>query len=216
MKKLKLGKIPAWISGGGVLFLSSACLFAVGFSAWTFGGSINGSGDLTVRADDVDNVLIYKSKSGSATFSKYGFVVGGELVNSYTFVYDFTFKQAIAKSANIITNNEVNFSVLASNGSDASNFIYMVKNGYVSSDVFFTYNGADTAKTAMTFANNSLSCSAKLSGVTDTETETVRLHFGMTYTTDNAKLNTLARYFSGLPINTDFSFSIGLEAIKTV
>lgn len=53
MKKLKIDKIPAWISGGGVLFLSSACLFAVGFSAWTFAGDTNGQGNLQVDADDL-------------------------------------------------------------------------------------------------------------------------------------------------------------------
>ena len=84
MKKLKMCKIPAWISGGGVLFLSSACLFAVGFSAWTFGGSTNGSGDLTAAADDLIDLrsIFQVQKPNMFRYGPYGIIEDETIVSS--------------------------------------------------------------------------------------------------------------------------------------
>lgn len=90
-----MGKIPAWISGGGVLFLSSACLFAVGFSAWTFGGSLSGNGSavLDVNADgklvDINSYIQY-GDAQIFDFCKDGLILDDTIVTSGDIVIPFS------------------------------------------------------------------------------------------------------------------------------
>lgn len=114
MKKLKLGKIPAWISGGGVLFLSSACLFAVGFSAWTFGGLVNGNAGLDVNADgkliDINSYITYEQAS-IFDFCQDGIVADDTIVAKGDIVIPFkiVLNSASDKISNHLPDNATSF-----------------------------------------------------------------------------------------------------------
>ena len=73
MKKTKREGKPhkPWISGGGLLFLGSAALICIGFSAWSIGKAVTGNGDLTVEADDLVDINQYFTFEGTPAVFEY-------------------------------------------------------------------------------------------------------------------------------------------------
>lgn len=61
----------SWISGGGLLFLGSASLICIGFSAWSIGKAVTGNGDLAVEADDLIDINQYFTFEGAPIVFEY-------------------------------------------------------------------------------------------------------------------------------------------------
>lgn len=120
--------------------------------------------------------------------------------------------QTLARSINCIVNNETILKVSLLNNSNESQFIGLIRNGYLSGTVSATYNGVDGASSKLAFSGNSISSSVKVANMTEAKKESIALNVVLNFgTSKSAQMQT---YISSLPENSVFSFRLSLEVEK--
>lgn len=200
--------------GGGLLLsLSSISLIGIGFSSWVIGPLSSAEVDIEVSAENIDNILEFKSKEESAYFTKYGFFNSDEsLTNSFTFKHFFTFKQSVAKSIGYIENGKANFKASFSNENSNSRFIALFRNKYVTLETKINYSGSLTPSFDGTYSGNYVTSSLNLSGISESPEEIVELQTTFSYV--SSKSSEIETFFASLKTSDNFSFSIDFEAVK--
>ncbi len=212
-KALAKKKKSSRILRGGLLFLSSLSLISVGFASWNIGNGGRVETGLIITAEDTESIISFESKEGTASICKYGFVgLDGQLTDSFSFAYRFILNQTLARSINCIVGNETNLEISLINSSDESQFINLIRKGYLSGNVSTIYNGMNGTASKLAYFGNGISCTLRIANMTETEKETVTLNVVLNF--DTSKSAEMQTYISSLPENSVFSYRLVLEMEK--
>ncbi len=203
-------KIRCFLGGGGALLTTFSSL-GVGFASWNFTPQIYAC--LKVSADDVEtqDLLSFNSKSGNASFSKYGFIDSeGQITDVYTFSYCFVLNQSVARQANYVIDDSLIFDFQFSNLYSGGKFIYLFSASYLIATLNIVYGGVATSDANVDYSENRLSSSVQVPNITDADSEILTMNLTLRYVDENSSKT--KAYFEGLPSDADFSFRLSVEA----